>query len=267
MLHDQHCHTNYSLDSVAQLIEYYRIASKYNCKYFITTEHIEFLSVTNHQNWNVDFQKLKEELTNLSKTFKNTIPLLGLEIGYKKTYINDMNKVINSHNFDVVNMSIHDNDIYDYYEKDAFISLGINKMLDIYFNNIIDGLIRFNNFDVLSHFDYGFKTAYLIDNTLTIDIYEDIVRKIFKLVIEKGKTLEINIKVQNTLGVEHLQKVLRWYKEEGGTKLTLSSDSHKEEVYNAYYQNQQKYLMIIKDAGFNELRYFVKRKEYIYKID
>lgn len=267
MLHDQHCHTNYSLDSVAQLKEYYKIANKYHCKYFITTEHIEFLSVTNHQNWNVDFQMLEEELSSLNKIFKNTLPLLGLEIGYKKEYIDEMNKVINSHNFDVVNMSIHDNNIYDYYERDAFISLGNDKMLDIYFNNIIDGLIQFQNFDVLSHFDYGFKTAYLIDNSLTIDKYEKVVKRIFNLVINKEKTLEINIKVQKILGIEHLQKILRWYKEEGGTKLTLSSDSHKEEAYISYYQNQQKYLKIIKDAGFNEVRYFIKRKEYIYKID
>ena len=49
----------------------------------------------------------------------------------------------------------------------------------------------------------------------------------------------------------------------GGYKLSLSSDSH----YNKdYLLNHQHYIKIIKEAGFNELRYFVKRKEYIYEL-
>ena len=46
----------------------------------------------------------------------------------------------------------------------------------------------------------------------------------------------------------------------GGYKLTLSSDSHNNDDY---FKNHAHYIKIIKEAGFNELRYFVKRKEYI----
>lgn len=266
MLHDQHCHTSYSLDSKANIEKYYQIASNYQTKYFVTTEHIEFSSAYNHQDWTVNFEQLINELTSLKNIFQNVTPLLGVEIGYKKNYIHNINDVINSYEFDFINLSIHDNDVYDYYLKDAFISIGIDNMLKIYFNNIIDALKNFENFDVLSHFDYGFKTAYLIDNSLLIDLYESYIRKIFKLLIKQNKTLEINMKVENILGVTHLKKILKWYQEEGGVKLSLSSDSHNEDAYEKYYQRQISYFQIFKDLGFNELRYFVKRKEYIYNI-
>lgn len=266
MLHDQHVHSNYSLDSDVTLESYYLIAEKYNIKYFITTEHVEFDSMYNNQDWIVDFKKLRNELNNLHQQYPNVNPLVGIEIGYRKDHILDMDSMLNQETFDVVNMSIHDNGVYDYYLKDAFINVGIDNMLDIYFNNILDGLNNYHNFDILSHFDYGFKTAYLIDNTLTINKYEDIIRKIFRKVISLNKTLEINLKVQQVLGDVHLKTWLTWYKEEGGQKLSMSSDSHTVKSYETFYQLQSNYFNIIKESEFNELRYFINRQEYIYVI-
>ena len=87
---------------------------------------------------------------------------------------------------------------------------------------------------------------------------------LFNLIIKKDKTLEVNIKVQINQGTdENLIYWLNLYKKMGGYKLTLSSDSHNNDDY---FKNHEHYIKIIKEAGFNELRYFVKRKEYIYNI-
>ena len=266
MLHDQHAHTSYSVDSEASLEEYYKIAFKYNRKYFITTEHIEFDSMYNFQDWTVDYVSMKKELSELREKYPTVTPLLGVEIGYRKDHLEDMKRVINSESFDLINMSIHDNGKYDYYMQESFKDLGTTQMLDIYFNNIIDALNTFHDFDVLSHFDYGFKTAYVVNSNLRINDYEIIVRQIFKKVIALNKVLEINTKVQNILGVEHLKTWLTWYLEEGGTKLCLSSDAHTEKAFDNYYENQSEYMSIIKSIGFKDLRYFINRKEYIYKI-
>lgn len=266
MLHDQHCHTKYSLDSKASLEEYYKICTKYNCKYFITTEHIDFNCVCNNQDWIVDYQKLKKELNDLHKKYTSCIPLLGVELGYRNEYISKMQDVIDSNSFDVVNLSVHDNGIYDYYEQEGFIREGIPKMLKTYFNNILDALGNFSDFDVLSHFDFGFKTAYLLDNAVTINTYEKEVRTIFKILIKKEKTLEINMKVENMIDHKHLNTILDWYYEEGGKNITLSSDSHNEETYENYYQTRNEYINILKRHGFNKLSYFIKRKHYTYAI-
>ncbi len=267
MLHDQHCHTSFSGDSKASMEEYYKIALKNNTKYFVTTEHIEFMSVYNNMDWMVDYDNLKYTLDYLKNKYKKITPLLGVELGYRKDQLNRMKEFIKTQDFDIINMSIHDNGKYDYYMKEHFMQVGIDKMLKIYFDNILDALDNFTDFNVLSHFDYGFKSAFNLDNTLKINQYEEVVRKIFRKVIELNKALEVNIKVQYVMkNTDHLKTWLTWYKEEGGTKLTLSSDAHEERFYDDYYQTRKDYIKIIKECGFINLRYFVKRQEYIYNI-
>lgn len=268
MIHDQHCHTSYSGDSTENIENYFEIAEKYKVKYLVTTDHYDFDAVaSNHQDWIVDFDSLIVDLKKYHLKYPNVTPLLGIELGYRKDKLDKMINVVNSYDFDVINMSIHDNGIYDYYAKDTFKSVGIKEILYIYFNNILDALDNFNNYDVLSHFDYGFKTAYLVDSSIKINDYEDIVRKIFKKLIEQNKSLEVNIKVQSTINDDvHLKTFLKWYKEEGGNKLTLSSDAHTKIVYNNYYIVQNKYIKIIKNAKFNYLCYYIKRKEYHFDI-
>ena len=266
-LHDQHLHTKYSLDSKEELKNYYALASKAGCSYIVTTEHIEFDSVYNNQDWTVDFESLKEELKSLGKEFKNVLPLLGVEVGYRKDHLFDMENLITQEDFDLVNMSIHDNGKYDYYMKKDYEVLGVRKMLDIYFNNAIDGVKTYKNYDVLSHIDYGFKTAYLLDNTLKIEDYKHYLEVIFKEIIKDDKVLEINFKVQKTINdINHLKSLLNIYKECGGTKLTLSSDAHFLAQQEDYYNLQEDFIKVIKEAGFNELYYFIKRKQHKFMI-
>lgn len=266
-LHDGHLHTKYSLDSEQEIKDYYEYASNAGWSYFITTEHIEFDSVINNQTWTVDFDNLIKELKELNKEYPNVTPLLGVEIGYRKDHLSDMTNLINSYDFDLINMSIHDNGKYDYYIKRDFLDIGIDNMLDIYFNNIIDGVKTFKNYDVLCHVDYGFKTAYGLDNTLRIENYEHYLKEIFEEVVKDDKVLEVNYKVQDTINdLNHLRNFLNIYKKYGGTKLSLSSDSHTMIQFNKYLESKQDLIDVIKECGFNELYYFVKRKQYKFEI-
>ena len=59
ILHDQHVHSEYSEDSIASLLEYYKLATSLGCKYFITTEHLD-LDITNQKvDWIADYQLVK----------------------------------------------------------------------------------------------------------------------------------------------------------------------------------------------------------------
>lgn len=266
-LHDQHLHTKYSLDSKQDISDYYKHASSIGCSYFVTTDHIEFDSVYNRQNWTVDFESLKNDLSKLHQIYPNVTPLLGAEIGYRKDHLEDMINLINQEDFDLINMSIHDNGEVDYYLKDDYHRIGIKNMLDIYFKNAIDGVETFDNYDVLSHIDYGFKTAYTLDNTLKIEDYEHYLKVIFENVVKKDKVLEINYKVQDTINdINHLKTLLKIYKKYGGTKLSLSSDAHNIDQFINYNKEQEKYIKVIKECGFNELYYFIKRKQNKFEI-
>ena len=131
-IHDQHIHTSYSRDSQADIYEYAKKANELGCKYFVTTDHIEFNSVATNDDWTVDYENLMNDLRKLKKIYPHMEFLLGIEIGYRKDKLKEMNELLSKYPFDLVNMSIHDNGKVDYYMKKDFREIGIDKMLNIF---------------------------------------------------------------------------------------------------------------------------------------
>ena len=210
-----------------------------------------------------DIKKQKEELDRLQKKYPVIHILQGIEMGYKPIDLKRMNEVVENNHFDVVNFSLHETDGIDYYRQEPFKEKGIKEMLNFYFKQILEMVTVFDNYDILCHIDYGFKTAYLIDNSVSINEFEDIVSQIMRIIIQKDKTLEINTKVQGMLPIEHTLALLRIYKELGGKNISLSSDAHKVDRFCADFD---KYISIIKEAGFDHLDYFIDRKRHVVKI-
>ena len=83
-------------------------------------------------------------------------------------------------------------------------------------------------------------------------------------VIRKNKSLEINtrsIYKFHTLGVTDIwpdRKILKRYRELGGIRVTLGSDSHDTSTIGIYFDEAAAYL---KESGFDFLCSYVNRKE------
>ncbi len=261
-LHDQHVHSNYSEDSSELLINHYNVAKNKGCKYFVTTEHIDYMPSMSGYDWLCDFDKLINELNELNK-LDGPIPLLGIEMGFRKDYLNQIKEQLEKYDYDIINLSVHDSGEIEYYFADNFKILGVKETIKLYYQNILDAITLIDKFNVLSHLDYCYKTVYRIDPNYKFLDDMQFIKQILELLIKKEKALEINIKVQNALTDEHLREFLKFYKELGGTKLTLSTDAHQA---NRYLENFDKYIQIIKESGFDYLCYFVKQKEYHYDI-
>lgn len=168
--------------------------------------------------------------------------------------------------FDLINLSIHSNDYVDYYWPKYYLKYGVNEVMNAYFDQMIEATSNFQNYDVLSHIDYAFKTTYLMDETKTtkLSIYEDKIKKVLNNLIKNDKTLELNTKVQQAIGdIEHTKYLLKLYKSLGGVNLTISSDSHSCE---RYLSGVEYYQQIARECGFDHLVYFVNRKRYNYQI-
>lgn len=174
-----------------------------------------------------------------------------------------IDEIMRNHKFDIVNFSVHESGTIDYYYKEQYIDNDVDKTLDLYFNNVLEALDSGFDFDVFCHFDYGFKTAYLISNQYKLSDYEDYVTQIFKKLIKMDKTLEVNIKVQRFINDEHTKYFLDLYKKLGGKNITLSTDAHS---IGKFYDKFDHYLKLIKDAGFDHLNYFINRQRYDLKI-
>lgn len=262
MLHDQHMHSHYSEDSKEDLKAYLDIANRQGIKYFMTCEHVDYDPPTFKKSWIADFDALRKECKTLIPLYPNITFLYGIELGYREDHYLDMMNMLRDHKFDLVQLSAHDDGIHDYYLKESF--MDTYNDLCSYFDQVFKAISSFSDFDVLSHFDYGFKTARMVNPNEDIKLYEDKLIKIFNKIIKDNKALEINSKVQNTINDdEYLKYILNLYYSLGGRKLTLSSDAHKVENYRL---NFDKYIAMIKDAGFKYLCYYIDRKEYHYDL-
>ena len=262
MLHDQHMHSHYSTDSKEDLKAYLDIASKLGIKYFITCEHVDYDPPSFDKSWIADFDALRAECKSLMPLYPNITFLYGIELGYRPDHLEDMNNMLANHKFDLVQLSVHDDAVHDYYLKESF--MDTYNDLCKYFDKVLEAVSNYSNYDVLSHFDYGFKTARMVSNDEDIKLYEDKLIKIFNKLIETNKALEINSKVQNTINDdEYLRYILNLYYKLGGRKLTLSSDAHKVENYRL---NFDKYMTMIKEAGFKYLCYYIDRCEYHFDL-
>ncbi len=263
-LHDQHVHSGYSADSNENIKNYLDKVSKLGCKYFITTEHFDIDLVEFHDSWIADYDALEEELKTLQKDYPNLTMLIGIEAGYKYDKVDEVLKKVNSKDFDVINLSIHDGPNIDFYWYKYFEKFGEEKAIKLYFDLMIKATSTFPKYNVLSHIDYGFKTLYLQNKLRKISDYEIYIKEVFKNLIKNGKALEINTKVQEAINDDnHTLYLLKLYKEMGGTKLTLSSDAHSVDRYLSSFDY---YVKLIKECGFEYLVYFIKQKEYKYYI-
>ncbi len=264
ILHDQHVHSKYSADSNEELKLYFEKAVELGCKYFVTTDHFDLDLVEHHEDWTVDFDAFKKEIKSLTQIYTSITPLLGIEVGYRTDKLDEIISQIKSEDFDLVNLSIHDIPDADFYWIKYFNKFGINNLMNKYFDAMIEATKNFDNFDVLSHIDYAFKTIYLEDYSYDISIFEEKIKQVMINLINKNKALEINTKVQEAINKDsHTKYLLNLYKSLGGRYLTLSSDAHSVKRYKSSFD---KYTKMIKECGFDHLVYFVKRKMYIYNI-
>ena len=274
LLYDQHLHSSFSNDSHEDLRNYFEVANNLGIKYVITTEHCDFASSVDNTDWMPDFDKLIAYQKVLAKEYPNITPLLGLELGYRKDYLKEMNEISHKYDFDLIQLSIHDGPKGDYYFTSTFEHDPVG-MMHYYFDAMVEALQTFTNFDVLSHIDFGFKTIVKINPNYKFSLFENRLKEVFNILARLDKPLEINCKVMESLNNDymnndssyhyddHLRYLLKVYKECGGKKLTLSSDAHKTSKYRLDFD---KHMAVIKEMGFDKLSYFIKRKEYYYDI-
>ena len=262
-IHDQHVHSYYSFDSEQPIEEYLKKAEELGLSYFVLTDHCDLNYLDQNKDLFFDIDKQFKELKALQEKYPNIKILKGIEIGYKPNEINRINSIIKDNQFDLINFSLHESDKIDYYFAEEYKKHGIIETLNLYFKRELEAIESFKDYDVFCHLDYGFKTAYLIDQNLSIDKYENELSKIMKVLIKDEKALEINLKVQEVLPIKHTKYILNLYKSLGGKYLTLSSDAHELDKFRLHFD---KYIKIIKDSGFDNLVYFVNRNKYLFKI-
>lgn len=265
-MYDFHLHSDFSMDAKSSIDSMCISAIEKNLKGICFTDHIDLDVTKNKLDFHFRTQDYLRDLKSAKYRYDGKLQVFsGLEIGMQSHLVENYDEIIQNGIFDFVIMSIH-----CLGENSEFIDEFLNSAdtiiaLELYYKTMYECVKVFDNYDVLGHID--FVDRYFIDKT-HIPKYErvfPIIEKILKLIIEKGKGIEVNT-ASLRYGLDYLHpklSILKLYKELGGEIITIGSDAHSPEFVGDNLDLAEK---LVKSLGFKNIYIFKDRKKIPIKL-
>ena len=252
---DCHVHSDLSFDSREPMENYVKQAVLQGDKYFITTEHFDLEShVMGGEDIAADLDRQQRLLEELNAKYPVKV-LFGVEIGWRRSIHNRDVAVSLSKPFDMIILSVHETDYADVATPLFSHGKTTDQCYNEYLDCIINAINSFDNFDTFAHIDYVLRYVGHTD----LSKHKQKLEQIFKMLIERGKALEINTKViHDPQAVERIEYILQLYTSLGGKKLTIGSDAHSVPVYKNGFDTATR---LIKKYGINQVYIYSQRKE------
>ncbi len=222
MLFDTHMHCEYSCDSKMTLEQAVAAAEKENIG-MIVTEHWDYDYPTNPTEFLFDIDDYYAQLSKL----RSDKVLIGIEIGMQTHTAAKDDEVAAGHAFDFVLASIHCMAGKDLYEKYCYEGLTKQEAVRQFLEDSITCVKQHQNFDAFAHIDYLTRYWPYEGEYLQLEDAPELFDKLFILLIERDKPLEINTRRLDDKGaVQSLLELYKRYYELGGRYCTLGSDAH-----------------------------------------
>ncbi len=260
---NSHVHTHFSPDSTETPENMCRGAIARNMCGIAFTDHASLDSYILDNAYR-NILNSSQEARRLGKKFPSLKVLSGVELSEVTRKPDYAARLIKAINPDTVLLSVHTAIINNkpvYFSKINFDSMDRNEIYSLlknYFRDVYNS-VCIADFDILAHLTHPF---YFINgkahkNIPAHDFYEDI-EKIFSLIIEKGKSLEVNTSKLNSEYNMLMpgEDLLRIYRQMGGTFISLGSDAHESENLDLGFKETKEFLKAI---SYNSYVYYEKR--------
>ncbi len=279
-LMDCHTHTQFSVDSEADIelcvkraaelgLAAYAITDHCECNRWYSKEHYPDETTYQYFDFGKDFENSVSAVTELKKKHGDMLNLIcGVEMGQATHDFEIAEKIVSDTRLDFVLASMHQlpkTEDFCFIDYSSYTIDGIYELCQRYFEELYK-LSVWGKFDVLAHLTYFMRYLKLkagID--LDISRYDDIIADIFRVLAMNGKGIEIN-----TSGIRQgygdcfpCLKYVKLFREMGGEIVTIGSDSHTVEDIAV---NSADGIAIARAAGFSRIAYFKKRKPYFIDI-
>ena len=198
---DFHTHSIYSFDGSESLDAIVQSAIK---------KGLTAIAITDHLDLSIDLKpsisrplliEYYNEAKALKEKYKDNINLIvGIEIGYRKNLTDELLRIIDGLDFELVINSVHDIDEYDLFIEPFYIKNNKQQAYDKYLNTILDSLNAPYNYDIVGHIGYVERKAVYKDVKIYYNDHKDTLNEIFDTIMQKHKFLEINT---NCYGLDH----------------------------------------------------------------
>ncbi|MBQ7321977.1 MAG: histidinol-phosphatase HisJ family protein [Clostridia bacterium] len=259
---DYHMHTSVSFDSEATAMEMATAARDRGLKEICFTDHMDYCRAPHAENMTFDIADYNRAYDGLS------VPGLlirnGVEFGLTTWNQQELEDFLRLRHFDFVLGSIHFAQDVDPYEKRFWEGRRVKESFRVYLEEMLACVKVQDNFDVLGHLTYACKSPHNpTREPLLMKDYREITDEIMRVIIAKGKGMEINSSGVDSVGVFlPSADYLRRFKELGGEIVTMGSDAHNAARVGQYAKEATEILREI----FGYVCTFADRKPIFHKL-
>jgi len=267
MFTDSHNHTSeFSGDARMTAAELITAATAKNLTAVVITEHYELDYPHNLDKpllFDIDtyfesFAKWKTELQAGLSLYS------GIELGYQPHLCTRYDSLVSRYPFDSVILSNHLFEGQDPYFYRKCYDRPKSEVYAAYINELAEMVLACNEFDIAGHYDYIMRYGSYEDPTMKYTDAPESFDRFLQALVQKNKSLEINTRSINKLISKNIKnilpdrEILSHYRDLGGERVTLGSDSHDSSTLGFYFDETSEFL---KSCGFYELTSYVGRKE------
>lgn len=224
---DFHIHSRVSFDGHDTGLALAQAAVKAGLKEICFTDHRDFLRKEKEQSMLFDLKDYSAEYDGLA------VPGLtirrGVEYGLYEDNQERMHRELTERKYDFVLGSVHFVDDIDVYFAEYWEGKTIFQAQQRYFETMLACVQANEEFDVLSHMTYLHKGAGSpVKTPLPYEDHREVIDEIFRILISKGKGLELNTSgLDRCGGFLPTPDYLRRFRELGGEIVTIGSDAHR----------------------------------------
>lgn len=266
MLWDTHMHSQYSGDSDAPQEDMILAAIAKDLGGICFTDHLDIDYPDEPELFLLDLPNYTSSVLALQEKYRDRLPVLyGVELGLQPHLAALHTDILAQYPFDFVIGSSHVVHGIDPYFSWFYEGRDEKECYLEYFESILENIRAFDGFDVYGHIDYVVRYGPTRNENYTYEKYKDVLDAILRLLIERGKGIEINTGGFK-YGLGHpnpTEEIIARYRELGGEIITIGADAHKPEHIAFDFE---KVPGILKAAGFRYFTVFKGRKPKFYPL-
>ena len=259
---DYHLHTTVSFDGIGTAREMAKAAKKAGLKEICFTDHMDYSDdlklppdIFTMEEYQVAYDELEVPGVKIRK---------GVEFGLTIYNTKELQEFLAKRPFDFVIGSVHYAGGMDPYCENYW----VNRTAEEGFRNHLEVMLKcvkvHEDYDVLGHLTYAGKSQYNpTKKPIPYDEYRDLIDEILRVLVTKGKGIEIN-----TSGVDRIgaflptADIVQRFHELGGEIVTVGSDAHNVDRVGQYCKEA---IDTVKDI-FGYVCTFENRKPIFHKL-
>ncbi len=226
-MYDFHIHSRVSFDGHDTGIQLAAAAKNAGLTEICFTDHMDYVRGADKQDMVFDLDAYAGEYDALE------VPGLtirrGVEYGLYEDNAAQLQKDLKKRRYDFVLGSIHFVDDIDVYFPEYWQGKTVWEAQRRYFETMLACVQAHDDFDVLAHMTYLHKSRCCpVKTPLPLDAHREIIGEILRVLVAKGKGLELNTSGMDRCGgFLPTPDYFRLFRELGGEIVTIGSDAHR----------------------------------------